>query len=279
MASTYASGLGPLPTAPPVLASSVLDMFSLKGKVASVTGSSSGIGLAVAIAFAQAGADVALWYSGNDTAVGKAAEIASTYGVKCRAYKCSVTDRAEVEETINAIYSDFGGLDIQVANAGVAWTAGSLIDADVDGDAQWAKVVDVDLNGVYYTAKYTGRIFKQQGHGSLIITGSMSGHIVNIPQNQAPYNAAKAAVIHLARSLAIEWAGFARVNSISPGYITTEITAHLSSETKQDWWKLIPMGREGLTTELVGAYLYLASSASTYTTGTDIIIDGGYCAP
>lgn len=107
----------------------------------------------------------------------------------------------------------------------------------------------------------------------------MSGHIVNIPQQQAVYNAAKAGVIHLVKSLGVEWAGFARANTVSPGYIATEISVFVPDETKEIWKEKIPMGREGLANELKGAYLYFASDASTYTTGSDLIVDGGYCAP
>ncbi|KAK6455286.1 peroxisomal 2,4 dienoyl-CoA reductase [Scheffersomyces xylosifermentans] len=268
--------VGPLPTKAPKLATNVLDLFSLKGKVASITGSSAGIGLAVAEAYAQAGADVAIWYN-SQPAKEKAERIASTYGVKCLAYKCNVSDPEEVEKTIAQIESDFGTIDIFVANAGIPWTDGPSV--DVKGYESWNKVIDLDLSGAYYCARAVGQIFKKKGKGSFIFTASMSGHIVNIPQFQAPYNAAKAAILHLSKSLAVEWAAFARVNSVSPGYIVTEISDFVSEEVKSKWWQIIPLGREGLTQELVGAYLYLASDASTYTTGSDIIVDGGYCAP
>ncbi|KAI5963438.1 SOU1, partial [Candida margitis] len=136
-----------------------------------------------------------------------------------------------------------------------------------------------DLNGVYYCAHTVGKIFKKNGKGSLIVTSSISGDIVNIPQLQAPYNTAKAACTHLTKSLAVEWAPFARVNSISPGYIDTDITDFASKDMKAKWWQLTPLGREGLAQELVGAYLYLASNASTYTTGANLIVDGGYTCP
>jgi sorbose reductase len=102
---------------------------------------------------------------------------------------------------------------------------------------------------------------------------------VNYPQLQACYNAVKAGVIHLGKSLAVEWSGFARVNTISPGYISTEISDYLPKEIKSQWWTAIPMGRPALPEEVVGAYIYLASDASTYTTGADIRIDGAYTAP
>ena len=105
----------------------------------------------------------------------------------------------------------------------------------------------------------------------------MSAHIANVPKLQVAYNTAKAALLHMGRSLAIEWAGFARVNTVSPGYVETPLTASRSDELKQTWRTLVPVGRLALPREMVGAYLYLASDAATYTTGSDIIVDGGYC--
>ncbi|EGV65477.1 Sorbose reductase sou1 [Yamadazyma tenuis] len=268
--------LGPLPIKAPEPKKNVLDLFSLKGKVASVTGSSGGIGLAVAEAYAQAGADVAIWYN-SKPADDKAEQIAKEWGVKCKAYKCNISDSDSVEQTIDQIEKDFGTIDIFVANAGVPWTVGEMIHAE--NHDTWHKVIDLDFTGVYYCAKHVGKIFEKNGKGSLILTASMSGHIVNFPQRQAPYNAAKAAVVHLGKSLAVEWSHFARVNTISPGYIVTEISEFVDANEKQTWHKMTPLGREGTTQELAGAYLYLASDASTYTTGSDIIVDGGYCAP
>ncbi|SCU77552.1 LADA_0A01046g1_1 [Lachancea dasiensis] len=277
------------PQPAPQLADHVLDMFSLKGKVAVVTGASSGIGYDVAIALAQAGADVAMWYNSNPHITEVVGDISKKYGVTVRAYKCSVTSSKEVKSTIDQILKDFNGtIDIMVANAGVAWTQGAVLDMLAEGDEDacdeaWNKVVDVDLNGIYRVAKAVGPVFQKQGlgnpnkKGTFVVTASMSGHVVNVPQMQAAYNAAKAGVLHLAKSLAVEWSGFARVNTVSPGYIATEITKFADSEQKQKWHKLTPMGREAMPRELVGAYLYLCSDASTYTTGTDIIVDGGYC--
>ena len=268
--------LGPLPTKGPKTGKTIQDLFSLKGKVASITGSSGGIGWAVAEAYAQAGADVAIWYN-SKPAEEKAAYLEKTYGVKAKAYKCNVSSYEDVEKTILDIEKTFGGLDIFVANAGVPWTSGKSVDAE--GIDDWHKIIDLDLSAVYYCAKVAGKIFKKNGKGSFIITASMSGHIVNVPQMQAPYNAAKAACIHLSKSLAVEWASFARVNSVSPGYIRTEISDFVDEEIKSKWHTLTPLGREGETQELVGAYVYLASDASTYTTGTDILVDGGYTLP
>jgi len=165
----------------------------------------------------------------------------------------------------------------------------------IDGElSHYHKVVSTDLDSVFFCAKAAGEIFRTQyetglsltgekmqnySYGSFIATASMSGHIANIPQLQSAYNAAKAGVIHLCKSLAIEWVKFARVNTISPGYIATEISKFVPPETKDIWRTKIPMGREGEAYELKGGYLFLASDASSYMTGQDIIIDGGYCAP
>lgn len=279
MSHTLATGL-PTPQEPPKLSSNVVELFSLKNKVAVITGASSGIGYAVAVAFAQAGADLAVWYNSNADLVENAKEIAAEYNVKVKAYQCPVTDEAKVKSTIESIVEEFGKIDIFVANAGVPWTKGPLVEASekgVDLD-EWNKVVQTDFQGVYYCSKFIGSVFKAQGHGSLVITASMSGHIVNVPQLQACYNAAKAGVIHFAKSLAVEWAGYARVNTVSPGYIATQICSFVDDEKKSVWHSLTPMGREGLPQELVGAYLYFASDASTFTTGSDLLVDGGYCA-
>ena len=158
-------------------------------------------------------------------------------------------------------------------------SAGATADTGViDGTSEaWDHVIQVDLNGTAYCAKAVGAHFKKQGKGSFVITASMSGHVINYPQEQTSYNVAKAGCIHLARSLANEWRDFARVNSISPGYIDTGLSDFVPKETQQLWHSMIPMGRDGLAKELKGAYVYLVSDASTYTTGADLLIDGGYC--
>lgn len=197
--------------------------------------------------------------------------LSKKYGVRVKAYKCALTDGAEVAQTVKKVENDFGKIDVMIANAGIAWTSGPLIDfADKDSekcDAEWMKIMDIDVNSVYYIAKNVGSIFKKQGFGSFIITASMSGHIANIPNLHVPYNTAKAALIHMGRSLALEWAGFARVNTVSPGYVETLISATRPAELKKISMSLVPMGRLSRPKEIVGAYLYLASDAASYTTG------------
>lgn len=157
-------------------------------------------------------------------------------------------------------------------------SAGATADKGViDGSKEdWDRVIQIDLNGTAYCAKAVGAHFRERGTGSFVITSSMSGHIANYPQEQTSYNVAKAGCIHMARSLANEWRDFARVNSISPGYIDTGLSDFVGKETQDLWLSMIPMGRHGDAKELKGAYVYLVSDASTYTTGADLIIDGGY---
>lgn len=255
----------------------------MKGKFSIVTGAGQGIGLEVAKALAEQGSDVAIWYNSNKKAVDRAAEISKEYGVKCKAYQVGVKDEAEVKKAVDAQVEEFGGrLHVLVANAGIPWTQGPVL---VGESSHYHNVVQTDLDGVYYCSKAAGAHFLRQHKadskfsGSFIATASMSGHIVNIPQQQAVYNAAKAGVIHYCKSLGVEWAGFARANTVSPGYMATEISSFVPAETKSIWKEKTPMRREGEAHELKGAYLLLASDAGSFMTGTDIIVDGGYCCP
>jgi len=270
-------------TAPKV--THVLPLFSLKGRTAIISGAGAGIGLAVARGYAEAGANVVIWYHSNRKALEKAADIEKEFGVKCKAYQVDVRDPKAVDEAIVSQTREFNNrLDIFVANAGIPWIQGPMISGEID---HYQNVMRIDIDGVFYCARTAGRIWREQKKnklegftsGSFIATASMSGHIANIPQLQTAYNSAKAAVKHMCQGLAVEWVQFARVNSISPGYIATEISNFVPPETKSIWKDKIPMGREGEPIELVGAYLLLASDASSYMTGTDVVIDGGYCAP
>lgn len=265
------------PSKPPAAATntslSVLDLFSMKGKVAAISGASSGIGYNIAEAFAQAGADVAVWYNTHDPRE-RIKPISEKYGVRIKAYKVNVTDSEAVEDAVNQIVLDFGKLDAFVANAGVIWTKGCLLDEP--DHAEWNKVLSTNLTGSYYCAKAVGSVFRKQGHGSLIFTTSISASIVNVPHHLAAYCTSKAGIVHLAKSLAVEWAGFARVNCVSPGFVDTEMTADIPQEVKDAVSNQTPIGRACVARELVGAYVYLASDASTYTTGCDLLVDGGY---
>ncbi|KAL4939160.1 hypothetical protein BDV06DRAFT_41897 [Aspergillus oleicola] len=266
----------------------LMSMFSLRGKTAIVTGAGAGIGLAVANGLAEAGANVALWYKTNTDAPERAQEIAAKYGVQTRAYQVNITNAEAVKQAVDQSVKDLNGrLDVFIANADIPWTQVPAVDGPL---AHYSDVVDIDLNGTYYCAKYAAHYWRKQKeegldlngnplenftYGSFVATASMSGHVMDLPQLQAAYNAAKSGVIHLCKSLAIEWVKFARANTVSPGYIATETSNFVPEETKDIWRDKIPMDREGRVEELKGAYLYLASDASSYTTGSDIIVDGG----
>ncbi|KAI1757688.1 mannitol dehydrogenase [Xylaria castorea] len=257
-------------------ASKLLDLLSFKGKVILVTGASGprGMGIEAARGVAELGADVAITYASRKEGAEKnVEELIKDYGVKAKAYKCNVGDFASVEQLVKDVLNDFGGhIDGFVANAGATADHG-VLDGSIE---EWNKVIHTDLNGTAYCAKAIGPVFKKQGHGSLVITASMSGHVANFPQEQTSYNVAKAGCIHMARSLANEWRDFARVNSVSPGYIDTGLSDFIDEKTQALWRSMIPMNRNGDAKELKGAYVYLLSDASTYTTGADLIIDGGY---
>jgi NAD(P)-dependent dehydrogenase (short-subunit alcohol dehydrogenase family) len=150
-------------------------------------------------------------------------------------------------------------------------------------EAEWRRVIDLNLTGVFLCAQAEGRVMLEAGYGKIINTASMSGSIVNTPQNQAAYNASKAGVMHLSRSLAAEWAPRGvRVNSISPGYTRTQLVDDLVASPEggrnvPQWMALTPMGRMAEVIDLQGAIVYLAAEASDFMTGHDMVIDGGYC--
>ncbi|KAH8660362.1 sorbitol utilization protein SOU2 [Xylariales sp. PMI_506] len=267
----------------------IFDLLSLKGRTAIISGGGAGIGYAVAQGLAEAGANVAIWYNSNKATPEKAKAIEEEYGVKCKAYQVDVRNPEEVEKAIFQQVEEFNGrLDIFVANAGIPWTEGPVIEGSIE---LYRDVMAINHDGVYYCARAAGKIWKRQqvegtdisgkklenySYGSFIATASMSGHIANIPLVQTAYNASKAGVIHMCKSLATEWCRYARANAVSPGYIDTEISTFASAETKSTWKHKVPMGREGQPHELKAIYVFLASDASSYMTGADLIIDGGY---
>lgn len=254
----------------------LLDLLSLKGKVVVITGASGphGMGIEAARGCAEMGANIALTYSSRaEGGERNAAELSSTYGVRAKAFKCNVADYDSCKALVDAVITEFGQVDAFIANAGRQASKG-VLNASVE---EWHDVIQTDLNGAYHCAKAVGPHFQARGTGSFVITASMSGHIANYPQEQTSYNTAKAGCIHMARSLANEWRGFARVNSISPGYIGTGLWEMIDKKAQDEWVGMIPMGRYGDAKELKGAYVYLCSDASSYMTGSDLLIDGGYC--
>lgn len=249
----------------------IKEKFMLNGKKAYVTGGARGIGKSVSIALAQSGADVAIVDRDIAEAEKTAKEIAA-YGVKTIAVQTDVTNPDEVNKMIETVLDAFGTIDVAVNNAGICINESAQ---DMSFES-WKKVIDINLTGVFLTAQAAGRVMIKKGSGSIINTASMSGHIVNTPQPQCAYNASKAGVILLTKSLAVEWAPYnVRVNCISPGYIGTEMTLK-ATQWIPSWEAASPGKRMGTPEELQGAVIYLASDASTFTTGSDIVIDGGF---
>jgi NAD(P)-dependent dehydrogenase (short-subunit alcohol dehydrogenase family) len=251
----------------------VLDLFSLKGRAALVTGAGSGFGRAFALALAEAGADVACVDIHADTAAEAAAEVADR-GVRSLALTVDVTKKAQVQSMVDSVVAAFGRLDIGVNNAGIARGG----DAESLDEARWDDVMDANLKSVFLCCQAEARVMLPRGYGKIVNTASMSATIVNRPQNQSNYNAAKAGVVHLTKSCAAEWATRGvRVNCISPGHSITPMTAPRGETGMMSIWRSnTPMDRLGLPADYVGALIYLASGASDYATGLDLIVDGGY---
>lgn len=248
--------------------------LSLAGKVTVVTGGNQGIGKSVAHDLAQAGSDIVVLDVQDASDV--AADIVQTHGVRAAAFPCDVTDPEGVASAIAAAAEEMGTLDHLFNNAGICLHKPALECSPRD----FTRVVDINLNGIFFVAQAFARYLVDHDKGGNIVnTGSMSATIVNTPQGQASYNASKAGVVHLTKSLAVEWASLGiRVNSISPGYIATEMTGNVREDWRQIWTDMIPFKRMGTPAELSGAVLYLLSDASTYTSGSDLIIDGCFTA-
>lgn len=251
---------------------------TLNGKTAVITGGARGIGLAIARSLAADGANVALLdllENVQDTAQ----EIAEKYGVQAFGQRLDVTDQNATEAAFDAISDRLGVPQVLLTAAGIEINGDSI---DVSAD-QWRKVIDVNLTGTFFSAQSFGRGLLKAGlPGSAILISSMSGSIVNVPQWAASYNASKAAVAHLGKSLAVEWAAAGiRVNSIAPGYVLTDLTQQIIDREpaiKDDWISRIPLGRMATPEDLSGLVSFLASDTSSYLTGQQIIIDGGYTA-
>ena len=253
----------------------IMERMKLDGKRSFVTGGARGIGKAVAAALAQAGSDVALIDMDVAEAQKAAQEIAQETGRRVVAFQADVTDEQQVEATVQKIVDTLGGLECAFCNAGICLN----VPAAEMTLAQWKKVIDVNLTGVFLTARAAGRYMIAHGGGSIVNTASMSAHIVNVPQPQCAYNASKAGVIQLTKSLAIEWAPYGvRVNCISPGYIGTELT--LNSESLKpliaQWNAMAPLHRMGRPDELQAIAVYLAGDASSFATGSDVVVDGAF---
>jgi sorbose reductase len=251
---------------------SILDRFSLRNQRALVTGGGRGIGAALAQALAEAGADVAI----ADLDLASAEEMAqalAAYGVRTLAIEVDVVKGEQVQQMVEQVVAAWGRLDVAINSAGVA----KICPAEELTEAEWDRVVDVDLKGIYLSTRAEGAAMLAQGSGSIINIASMSGQIVNRPQLHSHYNAAKAGVIQYSRSCAAEWADRGvRVNTLSPGHTQTPMTAAAEPTMGATWIANTPMKRLATPEDLQGAALFLASAASAYVTGHDLVVDGGY---
>jgi NAD(P)-dependent dehydrogenase (short-subunit alcohol dehydrogenase family) len=235
-----------------------LDKLRLDGRVAFVTGGAQGIGRAAAEALKEAGAKVITGdLSGADVVL-------------------DVRDSARVTAVADAVVREHGRVDILVNNAGIARSETA---AEEVADEHWLNVLDVNLNGSFWCARAFGRHMLAQGSGSIVNVGSMSGLIVNRPQPQSYYNASKAAVHQLTKSLAAEWGPRGvRVNAVAPTYINTPINAFADREGEmyKRWIDGTPLGRLGEAHEVASVILFLASDAASLMTGSIVLADGGY---
>jgi NAD(P)-dependent dehydrogenase (short-subunit alcohol dehydrogenase family) len=252
-----------------------LDRFKLKGRVALVTGAAQGIGLACVEALSEAGAYV--YIADRNLKIAQEAQAA----MKAKGYagdviEMEVTDSKQVDAAAARVMAEKGRVDILVCNAGIAR---SQTPAEDVTDEHWLNVIDVNLNGVFWCCRAFGKNMLAAGRGSIINIGSMSGFIVNKPQQQAYYNTSKAAVHHLTKSLAAEWgARGVRVNAVAPTYINTPLTAHAKTNEAMmgAWTDGTPMARMGEPDEIAAVVLFLASDASSLLTGSIVLADGGY---
>lgn len=251
----------------------VLQRFDISGGVAFVTGAGRGIGRTLALALSEAGASVGVFdlsiESAEDTA-----KLIREQGGAAVASAGSVSNTEDVANAVEATVAAFGPLTLAVNNAGIAHQA----PAEELELADWSRMIDVNLTGVFVSAQAEARVMLANGGGSIVNIASMSGSIVNRGLTQAHYNASKAGVMHLTKSLAVEWAEkCVRINSVSPGYTLTPMTeraevAHLRSQ----WEGETPMGRLASMDNLVGPVVFLLSPAAEFCTGVDLVVDGGY---
>ena len=251
-----------------------MDMFRLDGDVALVTGAGSGIGQAIAIGLAEAGADVACFGHASKGGLGETAARIAALGRKALAITGSVTSEADLAGAVERIEWELGALSIAVNNAGVAGAQA----AESMPRETWEQLYEINVSGVFLSCQAEARVMLPRRKGSIINVASMSGSIVNRGLLQAHYNSSKAAVIHMSKSLAMEWSDRGlRVNVLSPGYTLTPMNRRPEvAEQVKIFERDTPMGRMAAPEEMVGPTVFLASRAASYVTGIDLIVDGGF---
>ncbi len=248
--------------------------FRLDGKTALVTGGNQGLGKAFALGLAQAGARVAI--SGRRAEANQAAvDEAAAAGHELVPVTADITRDDQVQAMTEQAVESLGGIDVLVNNAGVCYHAPSF---EVT-DEQWSDVFDLNVRALWKTCLAVGAVMRERGSGSIVNIGSMSGIIVNRPQWQPAYNASKAAVHHLTKSLAVEWAPYGiRVNAVAPGYVKTDMAPVDRPEFRRHWIEDTPQRRYALPEEIAPSVVFLASDAASFITGSILVTDGGYTA-
>jgi NAD(P)-dependent dehydrogenase (short-subunit alcohol dehydrogenase family) len=251
---------------------SIKNLFDITGKKALVTGAGRGIGKVLALTLAEAGCDVALFGLHRQNLEEVAMLVQESF-VSSLVLEGDVSQKSDVIKAFSRVSEDFGRLDICVNNAGISKQT-PVEDMPED---DWDSIMDTNMKGVYLCSQEAVRLMIPQKIGSIINIGSISAQIVNVPQKQAVYNTSKAGVVMLTKSMALEWAPYGiRVNSISPGYMKTEMTLETMTPLFSEWESLTPIGRLGIPEDLRGAIIFLASEASSYMIGHDLVVDGGY---
>ena len=250
----------------------VLDAFNLTGKTAVVTGGNTGLGEAFARALTQVGASVALAARTRERSEAVANDLSAS-GRTAIAVDLDVTEPSHVQIMLSEVTEHLGPVDILVNNAGVCYHRPA---AEVPRD-EWLDTFDVNVHGLWYCAQAVGRQMIERGGGSIVNIGSISAMIVNRPQWQPAYNASKAAVHQLTKSLAAEWAPHnVRVNALAPGYVKTAMAPVDEPQFRRHWIEDAPMQRYAVPDELGPSLVYLASDASSFMTGSVLVVDGGY---